>query len=90
VDIIKKYPNVVTHWVSERDNGLYDAMNKGLQMATGEYVMALNAGDLLDAPIRLKKRLNSCKARMYCTAILRLLIPTTNLWVCAILRRLNS
>ncbi len=33
--------------VSERDNGLYDAMNKGLRMATGDYVVFLNAGDAL-------------------------------------------
>ncbi len=60
VDIIKKYPNVVTHWVSERDNGLYDAMNKGLQMATGDYVMVLNAGDLLDAPDTLETTFSHC------------------------------
>lgn len=60
VDIIKKYPNVVTHWVSERDNGLYDAMNKGLQMATGDYVMVLNAGDLLDAPDTLETTFSDC------------------------------
>ena len=36
--------------ISERDNGLYDAMNKGLGLAQGDYVMFLNAGDSLTSP----------------------------------------
>lgn len=60
VDIIKKYPNVVTNYVSEPDNGLYDAMNKGLQLATGDYVMVLNAGDLLDEPDTIFNILENC------------------------------
>lgn len=34
-------------WVSERDGGIYDAMNKGIRMTDGEYVQILNAGDCL-------------------------------------------
>lgn len=37
-------------WVSEPDNGLYDAMNKGLRMARGTYVWFVNAGDLIEGP----------------------------------------
>jgi len=37
-------------WVSEQDQGLYDAMNKGMAMATGDYVLFLNAGDTLAHP----------------------------------------
>lgn len=40
--------------VSEPDEGLYDAMNKGLELATGEYVMFLNAGDAFHSPDTLK------------------------------------
>ncbi len=47
VAILKKHPETVHHWVSEQDAGLYDAMNKAIAMAKGEYVMFLNAGDLL-------------------------------------------
>lgn len=39
--------------VSEKDGGLYDAMNKGLRRATGDYVVFLNAGDTLPAPSTL-------------------------------------
>ena len=45
VDIIRKYDSQITKWVSESDNGIYDAMNKGLRMATGDYVNFLNADD---------------------------------------------
>lgn len=40
----------LTKWVSEPDQGLYDAMNKGLRMASGEWVQFLNAGDWFTGP----------------------------------------
>jgi glycosyltransferase involved in cell wall biosynthesis len=42
-------------WISERDKGLYDAMNKGLRLATGDFVLFLNAGDRLFEPTTLEK-----------------------------------
>lgn len=47
LDIIKRYPNVITKWISESDKGLYDAMNKGIKMASGEYIGIVNADDTL-------------------------------------------
>jgi len=44
--LIEQYPEVITKWISEPDTGLYNAMNKGLNLASGEYVMFLNAGDI--------------------------------------------
>lgn len=44
--VLSELPDTV-HWISERDDGIYDAMNKGLQMAKGDFVVFLNAGDSL-------------------------------------------
>lgn len=50
VEVIKECSTVFTNfkWISEKDKGIYDAMNKGIKMANGEYCLFLNAGDALE------------------------------------------
>ena len=62
VRIAEQYKAVSPHEViiqSEPDNGLYDAMNKGLQKATGDYIVFLNAGDSLYAENTIEKVVNA-------------------------------
>lgn len=43
--IIKQYENQIDYWISEKDNGIYDAMNKGLSLASGDIIGIINADD---------------------------------------------
>ena len=59
LDLIHKYQNNKMIWISEPDNGLYDAMNKGIKLSTGDYLCFLNAGDTFFATNTIEDIMNS-------------------------------
>ena len=48
LEIIKKNSAKIDYWISEKDNGIYDAMNKGLRLANGSYIGILNSDDFYE------------------------------------------
>ncbi|WP_100627178.1 glycosyltransferase family 2 protein [Algoriphagus formosus] len=55
VSIIESNSHIVSKWISEPDKGLYDAMNKGIQMATGDIVGIINSDDFYHRPDALSR-----------------------------------
>ena len=54
-DLLKQYANAIDYAVSEKDNGIYHAMNKGIAQAHGDYCLFLNAGDTLYSETTIEK-----------------------------------
>jgi glycosyltransferase involved in cell wall biosynthesis len=59
LDLIIKNESYINYWISEPDKGIYDAMNKALHVARGNYVWFLNAGDLLESTHTLERLFSS-------------------------------
>lgn len=71
VEIIQQYDKEATAcgiyvtWVSEKDKGIYNAMNKGIKMASGEYIQILNSGDCLAADTVVADMFRALKVNVY-------------------------
>lgn len=55
VELIQEHRDKISYWVSEKDSGIYNAQNKGIKQAKGEYLYFLNSGDALYANDTLEK-----------------------------------
>lgn len=62
LDLIKRYEDRLVYWVSERDKGIYDAMNKGVALCTGEWVALINADDWYE-PNAVRRVIEAVKDR---------------------------
>ena len=65
IEIIKKKEKYISRWISEKDDGLYDALNKGVKIATGEYIGFLHSDDIFADADVIKKIANILKSNQY-------------------------
>jgi len=74
IEIIKKYEDKLSYWVSEKDKGISDAFNKGIKQASGDYINFQGAGDCFvsnDVIEKMMENVDSTKDMLVCGKIKR-------------------
>jgi len=59
LEIIRRYENKIAYWLSEPDKGIYDAMNKGIDLSSGDWINFMNAGDRFYQTDTVQRVMNS-------------------------------
>lgn len=70
VNVIKRYDKNITYWISEKDKGVYNAMNKGVAQAKGRYCIFMNSGDSFYSP-HILESVSDYREDIICGKILR-------------------
>ena len=89
LNIIKKYENKIDFLISEKDTGIYDAMNKGINKASGDYIGFLNSDDFYTSDSIISKKMNSIKSNNFDLVYSNVLFSKQNN-VNFIIRKYNS
>ncbi|MEH3113314.1 glycosyltransferase family 2 protein [Pedobacter terrae] len=64
VKLLNQNADKITYWISESDRGIYHAMNKGIKIATGDYILFLNSGDWLHSDTVIAQSLTSMNEQL--------------------------
>lgn len=88
--IIISNKDIINYWVSEKDKGIYDAMNKGVSMSNGEYICFLNSGDTLCNSLPMKSILDLLVEKKYDVVYGKHLTKTKDEIIQSKLGKLNS
>jgi glycosyltransferase involved in cell wall biosynthesis len=84
VDVIRENAGIVTDWVSEKDGGIFEAMNKGIRRARGTYLVFMNGGDEFSSDDALERFFAAgapTEDLLYSDAVIEHEDKTTHVWV---------
>ena len=78
IEIIKKYEKIISSWISESDKGLYDAINKGIEKASGDFIGILNSDDVFYSNNTIQDLINFLEQQKDVDAIIGDIVQVKN------------